>query len=374
LVVRLDTSRADPTQRANMEGTAGVWAQNWRRMVKVLGGSYIYPGYRQADAVPTAINGEPVVSSPSETDGSGEDHPSERRTGIGRHGISSSEALAMRPNAQAAPVAPTTTTRHLMRPFHRRTRTVASIPQSALPPLPPPGISTPVSLRALPTPTPHAVQAGPDPPPPSTYGATSAAVSLSARARRMVAEAMRSSTSSGESAADGSSGDSDTAAEAAADGSDARSPMEMQWVRDAHQAYHARYAELLQAEAEATREAQAAARRLRGEAQSVASMELGELEALESELWQSLQRVSRAKLDAMQACFERRLQARSRDSLRCSSHTCRTLTVPGERPGSGKRRALAVEQTRVESGQHRVRRHSLTSEDRGGMLVRTRSG
>jgi len=194
--------------------------------VKVLGGGYIYPGYRQGDAVaPTAINGEPVFSSSSE--GSGEDlHHSERRTQgiIGRNsiGISSSEALAMRINAQAAPVAPTTTTTgsRLMRPPHRRTRTVASIPQTELPPLPPPGISTPVPVRALSTPTPHAahgIPRIPPPPPPTTttYGATSVAVSLSARALRMVAEAMQSpSTSSGESAADGgSSGDSDTAAE-----------------------------------------------------------------------------------------------------------------------------------------------------------------
>lgn len=285
-------------------------------MVKVLGAGYIYPGYRQGDAVPTAINGEPVVSNSSETEGSGEDHHSERRTGIGRNGIRSSEALAMRIDAQTAPVAPTTTTgrpmrppHRLMRPPHRRTRTVASIPQSELPPLPPPGISTPVSMRALTTPTPYAAQARPVPPSPSTYGATSAAVSLSARARRMVAEAVRSSTSSGESAADGSSGDSDMA-EAAASGRAPPSHMEMQWVRDAHEAYHARYAELLQAEAAATREADAAARRLRGEAESVVSMELDELAALESELWQSLQRVSRAKTDAMHAGFERRLQAR----------------------------------------------------------------
>jgi hypothetical protein len=71
----------------------------------------------------------------------------------------------MRINAQAAPVAPTT------RPsgrLHRRTRTVASIPQSALPPLPPPGLSTPVPLR------PYA-------PTTTTYGATDAAASLSMR-------------------------------------------------------------------------------------------------------------------------------------------------------------------------------------------------
>jgi len=127
---------------------------------------------------------------------------------------------------------------------------------------------------------------------------------------------------------------------AAAGGEQARGHVEMQWVRDAHEAYHARYAKLLQAEAAATREAaearaaaEAAAARLRGEAESVASMELGELTALESELWQSLQRVSRAKTDAMHAGFERRLQARRLSlSLKYAqlAQAPAALTVPRE--------------------------------------------
>ena len=130
----------------------------------------------------------------------------------------------------------------------------------------------------------------------------------------MVAEALQSSQSA---QLDSSSGDSDAADAGGhspcASSPSLDSPQETQW----EQAYHSRYAELLETKEAQVQTAEAAARRLRGERQSIASLELGELVALESELWQALQRVSCAKTDAMHAGFERRLQARLRSLARC---------------------------------------------------------